>query len=108
MNSKQGARYIKRRMGNDLKQKILVYNGIVQPRDIEKKPSVLSCSRCTFVNAVEYKYCSKCAYPLIPSAFFLDIFTFAFICSLVIILYSLRIASVAGFIVFNVISLSVS
>ena len=26
MNSKQGARYIKRRMGNDLKQKILVQN----------------------------------------------------------------------------------
>lgn len=25
MNSKQGARYIKRRMGNDLKQKIFVY-----------------------------------------------------------------------------------
>ena len=69
MNSKQGARYIKRRMGNDLKQKILVYNGIVPPPDIEKKPSVLSCPRCTFVNAVEYKYCSKCAYPLIPSAF---------------------------------------
>lgn len=69
MNSKQGSRYIKSRMGNDLKQKILVYNGIVPPPDIEKKPSVLSCPRCTFVNAVEYKYCSKCAYPLIPSAF---------------------------------------
>lgn len=69
MNSKQGSRYIKRRMGNDLKQKILIYNGIVPPPEIEKKPSVLSCPRCSFVNAVEYKYCSKCAYPLIPSAF---------------------------------------
>jgi integrase/recombinase XerD len=29
MNSKQGSRYIKRRMGNDLKQKILAYNGIL-------------------------------------------------------------------------------
>ena len=29
MNSKQGARYIKRRMGNDLKQKSLVQNGII-------------------------------------------------------------------------------
>jgi hypothetical protein len=29
MNSKQGSRYIKRRMGNDLKQKILVQNGII-------------------------------------------------------------------------------
>ena len=29
MNSKQGSRYIKRSMGNDLKQKILVQNGII-------------------------------------------------------------------------------
>jgi hypothetical protein len=27
MNSKQGARYIKRRMGNDLKRQILIHNG---------------------------------------------------------------------------------
>lgn len=69
MNSKQGSRYIKRRMGNDLKQKILVYNGIVPPSEIERKPSVLSCPRCNLINTVENKYCSKCAYPLIPSAF---------------------------------------
>ena len=31
MNSKQGSRYIKRRMGNDLKQKILIQNGILPP-----------------------------------------------------------------------------
>src|ERR687897_2965386 len=29
MNSKQGTRYIKNRLGNDLKQKILQYNGII-------------------------------------------------------------------------------
>ena len=29
MNSKQGSRYIKRRMGNELKNKILEYNGII-------------------------------------------------------------------------------
>ena len=29
MNSKQGSRYIKRRMGNDLKKQILVHNGII-------------------------------------------------------------------------------
>jgi hypothetical protein len=29
MNSKQGARYIKTRMGNDLKEKILLQNGIL-------------------------------------------------------------------------------
>lgn len=44
-NSKQGARYIKRRMGNDLKQKILVQNGIIPEEEIEKKPSVLTCGR---------------------------------------------------------------
>ena len=69
MNSKQGARYIKRRMGNDLKQKILVQNGIISDQQIVKKPSVLNCSRCSLVNAVDNKYCSKCSYPLIPSAF---------------------------------------
>jgi hypothetical protein len=40
MNSKQGARYINRRMGNDLKQKILVQNGIISEHQIEKKPSI--------------------------------------------------------------------
>ena len=56
-------------MGNDLKQKILVYNGIVPPPEIERKPSVLCCPRCNLVNAVENKYCSECSYPLVPSAF---------------------------------------
>jgi hypothetical protein len=69
MNSKQGARYIKRRMGNDLKQKILVQNGIISEQQIEKKPSIRDCPRCSLVNAVDNKYCSKCSYPLVPSAF---------------------------------------
>jgi hypothetical protein len=69
MNSKQSARYIKRRMGNDLKQKILVQNGIISEQQIEKKPSILNCPRCSLVNAIENKYCSKCSYPLVPSAF---------------------------------------
>jgi integrase/recombinase XerD len=69
MNSKQGSRYIKRRMGNDLKQKILVQNGIISEQEIEKKLSILNCPRCSLVNAAENKYCSKCSYPLIPSAF---------------------------------------
>lgn len=69
MNSKQGARYIKRRMGNDLKQKILVENGIISEQQIEKRPSVLNCPRCSLVNPIDNKYCSKCSYPLIPSAF---------------------------------------
>jgi hypothetical protein len=69
MNSKQGARYIKRRMGNDLKQKILLQNGIISDQQLEKKPSILNCPRCSLVNAIDNKYCSKCSYPLIPSAF---------------------------------------
>jgi integrase/recombinase XerD len=69
MNSRQGARYIKRRMGNDLKEKILIYNGIKVPEEMRKKPSILSCPRCELVNAIENKYCSKCSYPLVPSAF---------------------------------------
>jgi integrase/recombinase XerD len=69
MNSKQGSRYIKRRMGNDLKQKILVQNGIISEQQIERKPSILNCPRCSLVNAIENKYCSKCSYPLVPCAF---------------------------------------
>jgi hypothetical protein len=69
MNSKQGARYIKTRMGDDLKQKILVQNGIIAEQQIERKPSILNCPRCSLVNAIENKYCSKCSYPLVPSAF---------------------------------------
>jgi integrase/recombinase XerD len=69
MNSKQGARYIKRRMGNDLKEQILVHNGIIAESEIRRKLSVLSCPRCSLVNAIDNKYCSKCSYPLVPSAF---------------------------------------
>jgi hypothetical protein len=69
MNSKQGSRYIKRRMGNDLKQKILAHNGIISTEELQKKPSVLSCPRCELVSQIENKYCSRCSYPLVPSAF---------------------------------------
>jgi integrase/recombinase XerD len=69
MNSKQGSRYIKRRMGDSLKRQILIQNGIISESEIPKKPSVLTCPRCNIVNAIDNKYCSKCSYPLIPSAF---------------------------------------
>ena len=69
MNSRQGNRYIKARMGNDLKQKILIHNGIIPPEEMKSKPSVHNCPRCELVNAIENKYCSKCSYPLVPSAF---------------------------------------
>jgi ribosomal protein L40E len=71
INSKQGSRYIKRRMGNGLKNQILVHNGIIteEAAAMQRKPSVLTCPRCSLVNAIENKYCSKCSYPLVPSAF---------------------------------------
>lgn len=69
MNSKQGARYIKRRMGNDLKRQILIHNGVLTGENIQNKPSVSICPRCSLVNALDNKYCSTCSYPLIPSAF---------------------------------------
>ncbi|MER5176007.1 MAG: hypothetical protein ABJB76_02705 [Candidatus Nitrosocosmicus sp.] len=69
MNSKQGSRYIKKRMGNELKSKILEYNGIsVEPLK-KQRPTVSNCPRCELVNTVENKYCSKCSYPLTPEAF---------------------------------------
>jgi integrase/recombinase XerD len=71
MNSKQGSRYIKSRMGNDLKNQILVHNGIITEESAiaERKPSVLNCARCRFVNAVDNKLCSQCSYPLTPQAY---------------------------------------
>src|SRR5215204_5182990 len=69
MNSKQGSRYIKRRMDTDLKEQILVHNGVISDSQKQKRPSVLICPRCELINAIDNKYCSKCSYPLIPSAF---------------------------------------
>ena len=69
MNSKQGSRYIKRRMGNELKTRILEYNGIITEEIQKKKPMQLICPRCDLSNVLENKYCSKCSYPLKPEAF---------------------------------------
>ncbi len=71
MNSRQGARYIKSRMGADLKRTILTQNGIVVENDenLKPKPAVRDCPRCNLINTLENKYCSKCSYPLIPEAY---------------------------------------
>jgi polyhydroxyalkanoate synthesis regulator phasin len=69
MNSKQGTRYIKRRMGDELKSKILQRNGIIQETEMKPTPSVLNCPRCELVNAIDNKYCSKCSYPIKPEAY---------------------------------------
>lgn len=67
MNSKQPAIYIKARMGEDLKNKILVQNGIWTNNDIKPTPTVTECARCKFVNCVENKFCSACSYPLLET-----------------------------------------
>ena len=69
MNSKQPARYIKARMGNDLKRKILVENGIWIDDGNKPKSTVVDCPRCRLVNCINNKDCSSCSYPLTPSAF---------------------------------------
>jgi len=69
MNSKHGSRYIKKRMYSDLKNRILEHNGTFIQYHQNPEPLNLSCSRCNFVNAHEYKYYSECSYPLTPEAF---------------------------------------
>jgi len=69
MNSRQGSRYIKTRMGNELKNKILVHNGIIDQKLENMKITILNCPRCELVNAFENKYCSKCSYPLKSESF---------------------------------------
>ncbi|MDQ4067632.1 MAG: hypothetical protein M3114_08605, partial [Thermoproteota archaeon] len=70
MNSKQPARYIKRRMGNNLKMQILQREGIeLDDGTAKPKPAIMSCPRCSETNARENKFCSKCSYPLMPEAF---------------------------------------
>jgi len=71
MNSRQGSRYIKTRMGADLKRTILLRNGITVGDDetLKPKPSVHNCPRCNLINIIENKYCFKCSYPLVPEAF---------------------------------------
>src|SRR6266571_2606113 len=52
MNSKQGSRYIKRRMGDDLKNQILIRNGIISEESAaaQRKSAVIACPRCGLVN----------------------------------------------------------
>ena len=66
---KTGFKIYKKRMGNELKNKILEYNGIDIGDLGTKKPSILNCPRCDLTNALDNKYCSKCSYPLTPKAF---------------------------------------
>jgi len=69
MNSKQPSRYIKARMGNDLKQKILLQNGILSENDAKPVLTITDCPRCRLVNCIDNKYCSGCSYPLTTEAY---------------------------------------
>lgn len=71
MNSRQPARYIKNRMGKNLKRTILAENGIETEDDesLRIKQSVNNCPRCKFVNVLENKYCAQCSYPLSTSVY---------------------------------------
>jgi integrase/recombinase XerD len=65
MGSKQASRYIKHRMGDELKNKILERHGI---KMVGTAPQMVSrtCGRCGYVNKLESKYCEAngCNYPL--------------------------------------------
>ena len=56
-------------MGDELKQKILVENGIWTINENKPKSTIADCPRCNLVNCIDNKYCSSCSYPLTPSAF---------------------------------------
>jgi len=66
MNSQQGKRYIKPRMGDELKQKILEHSGI---KITNKQIRMVSrpCGSCGYVNKLESKFCENpangCHYP---------------------------------------------
>ena len=65
MGSKQASRYIKQRMGDELKNKILERHGI---KIANKQTQMVSriCGRCGYLNRLENKYCERvgCNYPL--------------------------------------------
>ena len=70
MDSKQGRRYIKCKMGDQSRNKILEHNGIRLSSE-NLRPSVRTCGRWNDVNRLESKYCEKtgCNYPLTQEAF---------------------------------------
>jgi integrase/recombinase XerD len=71
MNSRQPARYIKNRMGKNLKRTILAEYGIETDDDetLRIKQCMNNCPRCKFVNVLENNYCAQCSYPLSRSVY---------------------------------------
>lgn len=46
MNSKQGGKYIKNRIGDEQKNKILEQNEIIRDSELKPKPTNTVCPRC--------------------------------------------------------------
>ena len=68
MNSKQPSRYIKTRMGNELRNQLLARSGIVHEAS---KPKITNrvCTKCERVNQPSFDYCEGCGGPLTAAAF---------------------------------------
>lgn len=63
MDSKQGARYVKTKMGDELRNKILEHSGIKLTNETSQS-AIRTCGRCNYISKFESKYCDKCNYPL--------------------------------------------
>ena len=68
MNTKQRARYTKMKIGQDLRNKILLRDGIILDKNEMPKPSVIICWKCNHINGFDYQVCQKCSYPLNQTA----------------------------------------
>jgi hypothetical protein len=54
-------------MGQDLRNQILIRDGIQPERSSDKKP-VTICQNCNTINAREYDNCINCQFPMTPKA----------------------------------------
>ena len=67
MNSKQGNRYIKNNMGDELKNKIIEHSGIKVTALAKPQMVARTCGSCGYINKLESKFCENptngCHYP---------------------------------------------
>ena len=67
-NTKQRNRYIKSKLGNDMKRNILERDGIFLDGKENIIQSIKICYRCNFINGYDYPICQSCGYPLSQEA----------------------------------------
>lgn len=70
LNTKQRGRYIKTRLGDELKNRILSRDGIKTDDSKIVRQVNLICSRCDYINGYDVKICTKCGYPLSQEALY--------------------------------------